>query len=40
MEMPFLNVNDFVDQQIKSLLEKYAELTRQKEEYEKRSRKR
>jgi hypothetical protein len=38
MSMPFLSVNDFIDQQIKILLEKYAEWTRQKEEYEKRSR--
>jgi len=35
--MPFLSVNDFVDQQIKNVLEKHAEWTRQKEEYEKRS---
>lgn len=39
MEMPFLSVNDFIDQQIKSLLEKYAEWTRQREIYEKKSRK-
>jgi len=39
MEMPFLSVGDFIDQQIKSLLEKYAEWTRQKEEYERASRK-
>lgn len=39
MEMPFLSVGDFIDQQIKSLLEKHAEWTRQKEEYEKASRK-
>jgi len=39
MGMPFLSVSDFIDQQIKSLLEKYAEWTRQKEEYEKRRRK-
>ena len=40
LEMPFLSVNDFVDQQLKGLLEKYAEWARQKEEHEKRSRKR
>jgi len=40
MGMPFISVNDFIDQQIKTLLEKYAEWTRQKEEYEKRSQKR
>ena len=39
MEMPFLSVSDFIDQQIKSLLEKHTEWTRQKEEYEKASRK-
>jgi Arc/MetJ-type ribon-helix-helix transcriptional regulator len=39
MEMPFLSVGDFIDQQIKSLLEKHVEWTRQKEEYEKASRK-
>lgn len=39
MEMPFLSVGDFIDQQIKSLLEKHVEWTRQKEEYEKVSRK-
>jgi hypothetical protein len=38
MSMPFLSVNDFIDQQIKSLLEKHGEWTRQKEEYEKRTR--
>jgi transcriptional regulator CtsR len=38
MSMPFLSVSDFIDQQIKSLLEKYGEWTRQKEEYEKRTR--
>ncbi|MEM3697386.1 MAG: ribbon-helix-helix domain-containing protein [Candidatus Bathyarchaeia archaeon] len=40
MELPFLSVNEFIEQQIKSLLEKYAEYVRQKEAYEKRSRKR
>jgi len=39
MDMPFLSVSDFIDQQIKSLLEKYGEWTRQKEAYMKRSRK-
>jgi hypothetical protein len=39
MEMPFLSVGDFVEQQIKSLLEKYAEWMRQREEYEKAGRK-
>jgi len=39
LDMPFLNVNDFVDQHIKSLLEKHAEWIRQKEVYERRSRK-
>ena len=38
MEMPFLSVNDFVDQQIRSLLEKHAEWIRQREEYEKKGR--
>lgn len=40
METPFLSVSDFVDQQIKSLLEKYAEWTVQREDYEKGNRKR
>jgi Arc/MetJ-type ribon-helix-helix transcriptional regulator len=39
MELPFLSVSDFIDQQTKSLLEKYAEWTIQREEYEKGSRK-
>jgi len=39
METPFLNGNDFIDKQVKGLLEKYAEWTKQKEEYEKRTRK-
>jgi Arc/MetJ-type ribon-helix-helix transcriptional regulator len=38
MEMPFLSVSDFIDQQIKSLLEKHAEWMRQREEYEKKGR--
>jgi len=40
MEMPFPSVNDFIERQIKGLLEKYAEWIRGKEAYEKRSRKR
>lgn len=39
MSLPFLNVNDFIDQQVKGVLEKYAEWTRQREAYEKRGRK-
>jgi hypothetical protein len=38
MEMPFLSVSDFIDQQIRSLLEKHAEWIRQREEYEKKGR--
>jgi Arc/MetJ-type ribon-helix-helix transcriptional regulator len=38
MGMPFLSVDDFLEQQIKSVLEKYAEWTRQREEYEKKGR--
>jgi hypothetical protein len=38
MGMPFLSVNDFIDEQIKILLEKYAEWGRQREQYEKKSR--
>ena len=30
MEMPFLSVSDFIDQQIRSLLEKHAEWIRQR----------
>jgi len=37
MEMPFLSVNDFIDQQIRSLLERHVEWTRQKDDYEKKS---
>ncbi|MGC8895636.1 MAG: ribbon-helix-helix domain-containing protein [Candidatus Bathyarchaeia archaeon] len=40
MELPFLSVSEFVEQQIKNLLEKYAEYSKQKEAYERRSRKR
>lgn len=39
MSMPFLSVGDFVDQQIKGLLGKYAEWSREKEAYEKGRRK-
>ena len=39
IEMPFQSVNAFIDQQIRSLLEKHAEWMKQKEEYEKRKRK-
>jgi hypothetical protein len=39
MEMPFLNVSDFIDQQTKSILEKYREWTVRREEYEEGSRK-
>ena len=38
MEMPFPSVSDFIDQQIRSLLEKHAEWMRQREEYEKKGR--
>ncbi|MGB9676744.1 MAG: ribbon-helix-helix domain-containing protein [Candidatus Bathyarchaeales archaeon] len=34
METPFLGVSDFIEQQIRNLLEKYAEWTREKVEYE------
>lgn len=40
MELSFLSVNEFVEQQIKNLLEKYAEYNKQKEAYEKRGPKR
>ncbi|MEM3731744.1 MAG: ribbon-helix-helix domain-containing protein [Candidatus Bathyarchaeia archaeon] len=39
MEMPFISVNDFIEQQIKSLLEKYSQWVKQKEEYERIGRK-
>lgn len=39
MELPFLGVSDFIDQQIKSALEKYSEWQEQKIEHEKRSQK-
>jgi Arc/MetJ-type ribon-helix-helix transcriptional regulator len=34
METPFLGVSDFIEQQIKNLLEKYGEWAKQREEYE------
>jgi len=37
MELPFLGVSDFIDQQIKSALEKYSEWQEQKIEHEKRN---
>ena len=40
MGIPFLGVADFIDKQLETLLEKYAEWQEQKEEQEKRSRKR
>jgi Arc/MetJ-type ribon-helix-helix transcriptional regulator len=39
LETPFLSVSDFIEQQIKALMEKYGEYERQKEASEKRSRK-
>jgi hypothetical protein len=39
MGMSYLSADAFVDHQIKSLLEKYDDWSKQKEEYEKRSRK-
>jgi metal-responsive CopG/Arc/MetJ family transcriptional regulator len=38
MGMPFVSVDNFVEEQIKSLLEKYAEWLKQREEYEKKGR--
>jgi len=37
MNLPFLGVSDFIDQRIKSALEKYAEWKEQPEENEKRN---
>ena len=37
MDLPFLGVSDFIDEQIKSALEKYGEWKEQTEENEKRS---
>lgn len=39
MEMPLLSVSDFINQQIKSLLEKYVEWIVQREAYEEENRK-
>jgi len=39
MDLPFLGVADFLDKQLETLLEKYAEWQEQREEHEKRSRK-
>jgi hypothetical protein len=36
MDTGFLSVDDFIDQQVRSLLEKHAAWTKQKEDYEKR----
>ena len=36
-DLPFLGVSDFIDEQIKSALEKYGEWTEQREENEKTS---
>jgi metal-responsive CopG/Arc/MetJ family transcriptional regulator len=40
MEMPFTSANDFIEQQIRSLLEKYSEATKQREAYDKQTGKR
>jgi hypothetical protein len=40
MGLPFLNVNDFIDQQIKNVVAKHAELTMQREEYDRKRRSR
>jgi len=39
LDMPFLSVNDFVDQQLKGLLERHVEWMKQSEEHEKGGRK-
>jgi len=39
MSLPFLGTNDFINQQIKTALEKYTEWQQQREEHEKRQRK-
>ena len=39
MEMPFLSVSDFVDKQIRVVLEKYDEWLGRRDEYERKSRK-
>jgi len=36
MDMGFLSVDDFIDQQVRNLLEKHVAWTKQKEDYEKR----
>ena len=36
MDTGFLSVDDFIDQQVRNLLEKHAAWTKQKEDYEKR----
>ena len=36
MDMGFLSVDDFIDQQVRNLLEKHQVWTKQKEDYEKR----
>jgi metal-responsive CopG/Arc/MetJ family transcriptional regulator len=38
-EMPYNGTADFIEQQIKNLLQKYSEAKKEKEEYEKRRRK-
>jgi metal-responsive CopG/Arc/MetJ family transcriptional regulator len=38
MGMPFLSVDNFVEEQMKGMLEKYAEWLRQREEFEKKGR--
>jgi hypothetical protein len=40
MNLPFLGAADFVDKQLETLLEKYAEWQQQKEEHEKKTTKR
>lgn len=39
LELPFIGVGDFIDRQIRGVLEKHVELTTQKEEYDKGKRK-
>lgn len=38
-EMPYTSTADFIEQQLKNLLQKYSEAKKEKEEYEKRRRK-
>ncbi|MEM3458983.1 MAG: ribbon-helix-helix domain-containing protein [Candidatus Bathyarchaeia archaeon] len=40
LDLPFLSVNDFLEQQIRGLLERHGEWLRQKEAFEKRGRRR